>query len=430
MRRTVLIPLILLLLAPPALSAPRPQLAPPVEELVALALERSPALAARRAAVEAARQMESPASALPDPMVEAMFQNVDFPDYTLGEMDMSMAGVELRQGLPYPGKRRARGDAARAESELRAAELAAEERRAAAEVRSLYAKLYAIDHERKSLSAARELVDLLSTTAAARYSAGGGEQESILKAQLQLSRVGEELDDLDAERAAMVAELNRWLDRPGDSPLGEVAKLPAVDAPDGQVETVALEASPEVRTARAAVAAAERRLAVARLDLKPDFVPSAGIASRGSLGAVLTLRFGIELPFWKGQKQEPMIRAAEREIEMARSELRDAEAMARAETVRLVARWRQSELQIVRFRQAIVPQSSATLDAARASYIAGRGDFSTVVEDFDLWLEARVQLARREADLYSAWAGLQRLTGAPAIPDSPAEAEKTAAKED
>jgi hypothetical protein len=63
----------------------------------------------------------------------------------------------------------------------------------------------------------------------------------------------------------------------------------------------------------------------------------------------------------------------------------------------------------VRFREAIVPQSSTALDAARSSYLAARGDFSTVVEDFGLWLEARVQLARREADLYAAWAGMQRL---------------------
>ena len=43
--------------------------------------------------------------------------------------------------------------------------------------------------------------------------------------------------------------------------------------------------------------------------------------------------------------------------------------------------------------------------------VPGRGDFSTVVEDFNLWLEARVQLARREADRFAAWAGLEALTG-------------------
>jgi outer membrane protein TolC len=418
MRRSLLI--FWLAIATPALApaqmppqSPAAPIAPPLAELVAEALAKAPALASRRAALEAARQMERPAAALPDPMVEGMLQNADFPDFTVGTMEMSMVGVEIRQGLPYPGKRRARAEVARADTDLRSTELAAEERRIAAEVRILYAKLYALDRERQSLSAARELVDLLAATAAARYSTGEGEQEAILKAQLQESRLGEELDDLAAERGSLVAELNRWLDRPGDSPLGDVVELPVlpeVDAPGGATQETAVEASPEAVTARAAIAAAERRLAVSKLDLKPDFVPSAGLASRGSLGPVLTLRFGIELPFWKQRKQGPMIRAAEQELERSRSELRDAEAMARAEAARLAVRWQQAERQIVRFQQAILPQSSAALDAARSAYLAGRGDFSTVIEDFDLWLEARVQLARREADRFVAWAELQRLT--------------------
>ena len=38
-----------------------------------------------------------------------------------------------------------------------------------------------------------------------------------------------------------------------------------------------------------------------------------------------------------------MIQAAEQELQMARSELRDAEAMARAEAARLAGRWQQAE---------------------------------------------------------------------------------------
>ncbi len=398
--------------AAPQATAPAPA-ATPVEELVALALERSPALAARRAALAAARQMEVPATALPDPMVEGMLQNADFPNYTVGEMDMSMAGVEVRQGLPYPGKRRARGEAAVAETAQRAAELVAGERHVAAAVRSLYARLYALDRERQALGAARELVEMLSATAGSRYATGEAEQEAMIKAQIEVSRLGEQLDDLTAERATMVAELNRWLDRPGAAPLGDVAALPAPvpAAAEPRWEERAVEASPDVGVGRAAVAAAERRLAVARLDLKPDFMPAAGLASRGSLGPVLTLRFGVELPFWRQQKQQPMIRAAAEELEMARQEVRDAEAMARAEAARLAARLVQAERQVLRFREAIVPQTSTALEAARASYLAGRGDFSTVIEDFELWLMARVQLARREADGFTAWAELERLTG-------------------
>jgi hypothetical protein len=63
----------------------------------------------------------------------------------------------------------------------------------------------------------------------------------------------------------------------------------------------------------------------------------------------------------------------------------------------------------VRYREAIVPQTSAAVDAARSSYLTGRGDFSTVIEDFELWIEARVELARRQADRYTVWAELQAL---------------------
>jgi outer membrane protein TolC len=79
----------------------------------------------------------------------------------------------------------------------------------------------------------------------------------------------------------------------------------------------------------------------------------------------------------------------------------------------LQADWRRAEKQIVRYRQAIIPQSSAAVDAARSSYLAGRGDFSTVVEDFRMWLEARSGLARREADRFVTWAELDALLGAP-----------------
>jgi outer membrane protein TolC len=395
---------------------PAPAVAPGVEELVAAALERSPAGAALRAKVEAAREMELPSAALPDPMVEAMLQNAGATEYTVGKEEMSMLGLEVRQGFPYPGKRRAAGDVARAETAQRAAELAAFERRVAVEIRRAYGRLYTADRERQSLQSARELVEMLSATAASRYAAGETEQEALIKAQIEVSRLGEALDDLAAERAAMVAEINRWLDRPGDATLGEVRELPAVTMPAEPWEALAVDFSPEVMVGKAAELAAESRLRAAQLDLRPNLSAAAGLGTRGSMDPVVTLRFGVELPLWRKQKQEPMIRAAAEELRMAQREVDDAAAMARAEAARFIAAWRNAETQIQRFREAIVPQTSAALEAARASYLNGRGDFSNVIEDFELWLEARVQLARREADRFTAWAELERLTRVPPAP--------------
>ena len=85
--------------------------------------------------------------------------------------------------------------------------------------------------------------------------------------------------------------------------------------------------------------------------------------------------------------------------------------MARAEAARLEAEWQRADGQVARYEQTIVPRSSMAFDAARSSYLVGRGDFSTVIEDFDLWLEARTGLARREADRFATWAEVQAVTG-------------------
>ncbi len=50
----------------------------------------------------------------------------------------------------------------------------------------------------------------------------------------------------------------------------------------------------------------------------------------------------------------------------------------------------------------LLPQSSAALDASRASYLGGRGEFASVLDEFRRWTEIRVELARREASRFIA----------------------------
>jgi outer membrane protein TolC len=118
----------------------------------------------------------------------------------------------------------------------------------------------------------------------------------------------------------------------------------------------------------------------------------------------------VELPLWRGRKQTPLARAAEHEVDAARRDLADAEAAARSEAAALLAKRERAGVQILRLEQGILPQTELAFEAARASYQAGRGDFSMAVEDYNLWLEARVELAKLEKDRFAAWAGLEALT--------------------
>jgi outer membrane protein TolC len=128
---------------------------------------------------------------------------------------------------------------------------------------------------------------------------------------------------------------------------------------------------------------------------------------------------GVELPFWKKRKQLPLIASAESERRAAELELAGTAAQVRAEAAGLLADYRNALDQIQRYQGGLLPQNSAALDATRASYLGGRGDFISVLDEFRRWVELRTELAGREADRYAAQARLEALLGSAAGPSLP-----------
>ncbi len=385
-------------------------IAPPVEEMVAEALEKSPAVGAIRSRVAASRELIEPASALPDPELEFSLEenirSISSPDFVKGEM-------LVKQKIPFPGKRSVLGRTAEAESEMEFAGLIDIERQVARDVRTSYAKLYALDSEAAALNVASELIKMLEATAAMRYSTGEGEQESQIKAQLELSRLLERMNDIAAERTVMAAGLNRLLGRSGNYPVGKVTALPSVSLQQEgleNLEELALANSPAVFIKKSAVKAAEYRLESAELDFRPDFFAGAGIAFDNEYDPMVVVSFGLSLPVWQNSKQKPLKRAAGHKLEEAKKSLQEAKTVISSEVAGLVARWNRDQEQIRRYKDAIIPQASAALNSARASYIVGRADFSVVVEDYNLWLDALTQLARRESDKFISWSGIDVFT--------------------
>lgn len=385
-------------------------LAPPVDELIAEALEKSPAVGAIRSRFAASREFIEPASALPDPELEfSLEENIS----SLSSPVFAKGGMILKQKFPFPGKRSVLGKTASAESEMEYAGLIDIERQITRDVRTIYAGLYALDSEVLVLNAARELVKMLEATAAMRYSTGEGEQESQIKAQIESSRLTERMNDIAAERAGMTAGLNRLLGRSGSFPVGKVTALPSVSIKRegiGSLEELALANSPAVFIKKAAVKSAEYRLESAELDFWPDFFAGAGVAFNSEYDPMAVVSFGMTLPVWQNSKQKPLKRAAGHKLEEARKSLKEAETVISSEIAGLFARWNRDQEQIRRYRDAIIPQTSAALNSARASYIAGRADFSVVIEDYNLWFDALAQLARRESDKFISWAGIDAFT--------------------
>ncbi len=395
--------------------------APPVEELVAKALAASPSLAARRARVEAAQLAVRAADVPADPMVEFEYRDAGFPKWTVGSDPMSMIGASVRQPLLTKGRKTARRASAEAEVDVRRAEAGQKTADLATAVRTAYAELYAVDRERAILNDSREIARLLAETAMTRYTAGATDQASVLRAQVEQTRVSQRAIDLDARRTAVVVSINRLLNEPPDTPLGEVRSLPEPPRLGDsltRLPDLAAARAPDVSMRQADVSAAARRVDMARAELRPNFTIGGGLYWQGGVDRVVSVTFGVEWPIRKSRKQLPLLAASERELEAARRDLDDAAAGMRAEAARIVADITRDDRQIEQYRSALLPQSAAAFDAVRASYLTGGGDFSSVVDEFRRWTEARVELVGLEAGRFALGSQLAALVNPPAPGDS------------
>lgn len=353
-----------------------------------------------------------------------------YPGKMLGEDPMVMGTVMLTQAIPFPGKRGLRREAAAAGAGMSRSEWTQMKRQLAADVRGMYADLYAMDAMRASLHESRASLAFLESSAASRYSAGLSMQADLIEVQLQRSRVTEQLDDLTAERMAMTSRLNAMLDRAADTPVrtgrlpdgaGRVDIDPAtavIHSATGAGDSLAVANAPGVDVRRRAVVVARLKLAAARREAWPNLAAGVEYGWRNGLPPMVTATLGLELPVWKSGKQDAETHAAAHDLEMARQDLRMAEAEARAEVVRLRSSRDTAARQVDLYRQEIVPRAGLLFESARTSYAVGTGNsLRETIETFRMVIEAQAGLARREADLYKAEVALSALVGTdPLVP--------------
>ena len=384
---------------------------PVLQALIDEALARNPDLHAAQSAIAAARTSTERARALPDPMVSVTYTNDGWAP-SLGSMPMTTLGFMVSQALPYSGKRDLR--AGLAASQARQAEPALERARLALEgaVRRAYYGLV-LARELEALTAEqRELWRQIEVLARARYAVGQGAQPDVLRVQTEVTRIELRAIEQAAEAEVRLAEVNRLLARPLDTPVATPAALALQPLRVSADEAVAnaRAASTELKGAALAVEASTAAAAVARRDLKPDFSVQGGYMNRGGLDAMWLAGVGITWPFNKKARESAV---AEAEIR-AKGGSHVAESMQLQLAYRTRERYTRAkaiEKLVALYDGGIVPQNQMTVEATLTNYQAGKVPFVSVLEAMtalyaDRWARAglladhaKLRASLREAGL-------------------------------
>jgi len=397
--------------APPA-SSPTP-----LATLVAEVEQRNPQVLAARQAWNAATQVPSQVSTLPDPQLNlqqvSVGSPVPFAGYTTSEF--AYFGIGVSQDLPYPGKLRLRG-------EIAARDAAAAENHAETVRRSVVEQLkvtyFRLSYIQQTLGLLQRDAALLSDVAEIagdRYRVGQGSQQDVLRAQLERTKLLREIAMNHREMASLEARLKQLLDRPPGSPdlATEALTETALPAPADQLLAGAPAQNPEVAGAQEKVRKQSLQVELAHKDFYPDFNLQYmwQRTDPAKFRAYYMVNLGVRLPLHRLRRQQPELAQAAAELEGSR---RDYEAAVQQTWFdlrdQLAAAETASRLLAI-YRGGLLPQASAAFDAVLAAYRVGRQDFTTLLASFSDLLKLDIEYWNTLAEHETALARIERVRG-------------------
>jgi outer membrane protein, heavy metal efflux system len=403
-------------LASPADAEPSAAMATPLAKLVEEATKDNPQILAAGRAWQAATQVPSQVSTLPDPQVtvQDVSAGTPIPGWDYNTVQMTFVGFGVSQSLPYPGKLRLRGEMARRQAASVGDRLESVRRSVVQQVKTTYYRLSYVEKCLAILAQDRTLMEQIERIAEARYRVGQGNQQDVLKAQIEQTKLLRDRADLREQQGGLEAQLKQLLNRPPDS--ADIVPATLIETPlpysSDQLMSLVRSGNPQVSAQQQMVRSKSLGVELARKDYYPDFnVQYIWQRTGAPFPDRYSLSLGIKIPIYHSRRQDPEIAQAAEELNRSRREYEAQvqQAYFEVKDQYLAADTSAKVLKI--YREGLIPQATATFRAAMAAYQAGQEDFETLLSSFLDVLNLDTEYWRTLADHETALARLQQVTG-------------------
>jgi outer membrane protein TolC len=374
-------------------------------DVVRLAGEGRDEIAAARARVRAAEARPAIVSALADPMIAPSLDHLPF---MLGGADVS---VTVEQTIPLSSVRSHRRAAALADVDR----LRAQARRTTLDVGWDAARAFLMLQERRRTAVligeqqvlARDVV----TAAGARYASGSAPQSDVLRAEVELARLGAAARAIEGELRAAEAMLNTSLAIDPDRPVPPLVDHVVSQAPPSWAAIrSALASRPELAAGRAEIARAEADVLVMRDMFKPMATIRTGPSSTMSDGKGWMAMVGVTLPIWRGRLRAG-VAEAEAMRAMSAADLRAMTRMVEGDAAAAVAQVQAALVRRSALASDVLPRARLVIEPAVAGYASGQLPLVGVIEAVQALRAAHGDLIAADAELGLAWARLGRAVG-------------------
>lgn len=382
-----------------------------LERILEEALKNNPEILAMREQIRVAEERVPQAGALPDPQVGAMFNGI--PGRMMPDTRYDQVRVTASQLFPLFGKLGLRAEAASKGVDVARTKVEARQRKIIAQVKSAY---YALFLAHKAIEINREngeLMRIFVKIAETRYTVGKAPQQHVLKAQVSLSVLLNQLITLEQRLETARARLNMLLNRAPDAPLsepGEFEPTPLSRSREG-LEHLALQHNPDLKAMAYDIEQKGVLHDLAQKQYYPNLMAGMQYWQNNERKDQVSATLSINLPLWWRSKQDHGVRQAAASVRAVEANYEAMKNRVLFQIQDRLVKVRTAERTINLYETSILPQAEQALKAARIGYETDKLDFLTLVDSQKQLYTFRLEYYKAEVEYEQQVARLEQAVG-------------------
>ena len=376
-----------------------------LSDLIEETISKNPEIIAAKSRWEVTRERPLQAGSLDDPMIGLGITNLPTNNFSFRTEDMTQKEVSITQRFPYPGKRSLRTEAAEKEAETALWDYEEIKVKIARELKAAYHELAFVNKAIEVTEKNREILKLLNQIAETKYSLGEGIQADLLKSQVDLSKMIDELISLNQTKRSLKSRLNTLLHRAPFAPLGDPEEmvLARLSADPEDLLKEAEENRPLLQSAKRMIEKNKVSLRAAEKDYYPDFDVKLAYGQRddGPMGRrsdMVSAMVGFNLPVWHKSKQARRVAEFQKEIRSSQDQYHALANEIRFLVSEKLTEIERTERQIELLKTGIIPQATLALDSALQAYRVNKVDYMTLLDNLMTLFRYEIQYYRLLAD--------------------------------
>lgn len=373
-----------------------------VQEAVDMALKHNPDVLAARNETEAANAGVRSARAPSNP-------EILITPGIVGEAG-SDEELSIAQPLEVNGQRQVRTSLARAESDAAQASYLAVEREVVRSVKQMYWEVVQA-HNVVELSRGNvEFLEALLQAANRQVEVGTAPGAQRIKAQVELTRAGQDLMRAESDLAQARASLNTLLGRSPDTsfePSGKLEFAP-VNLDPARLKTEAQTNRPELAGAKASLAARKAEVKAVEVQRRPDLSLQYRQETLGGDGGAAV---GISIPLLDWGSIREGRRKAQAQVEAQEKRIAAVETSVALDVDSGLRQVKLAEVLVQGYQQGVLSQAEQLADMAQKGYKSGANSYLEVLEAQRTLRNVKTEYHAALADHLKALAQLEWAVG-------------------